>query len=104
MQLLQALLRTLTESADSKKAFYSFAATAVLALLILHWHVDPVIAGVIVGPLVLLTGAQAHVDAQTAKAKGAPTISGPVIGELNTSAPAEKPADAVGTFETKTQI
>lgn len=103
MQLLQALLRTFTETADSKKAFYSFLATALLAVLILHFKVDPVIAGVIVGPLVVLTGTQAHVDAKAAAAKGTGSIKEMAVGQLIDSrelAPGEKLADA---FDSKTR-
>lgn len=87
--MLQALWRTATEMADSKKAGYSFLASIMLAVLIVWLHVDATTAGIIVGPLVVGALGQAHVDAQAAKAKGAPVIAGPVIGELKTGAPFE---------------
>jgi hypothetical protein len=62
--MLQALLRTLTEILDSKKAAYSFIATAIAIILHLEFGVSPENALLLVSPLGLATAAQAHVDAK----------------------------------------
>lgn len=72
--MLPALIRTITELLDSKKATYSFVATIVMAVLIVYFKVDRETALFIVSPLVAGTVAQAHVDAAAAK-KGTPTSS-----------------------------
>lgn len=62
--MIQALIRTLTEVLDSKKAAYSFIATAVAVVLHLYFGVSPENALLLVSPLGLATAAQAHVDAK----------------------------------------
>ena len=62
--MLQALSRTLTEILDSKKAAYSFIATAVAIILHLEFGVSPENALLLVSPLGLATAVQAHVDAK----------------------------------------
>ena len=62
--MLQALTRTFTEILDSKKAAYSFIATAVAIVLYLKFNVSPENALLLVSPLGLATAAQAHVDAK----------------------------------------
>jgi predicted short-subunit dehydrogenase-like oxidoreductase (DUF2520 family) len=90
--MLQALLRTMTEMADSKKAGYSILATIILAVLIVYFKVDSETAGVIVAPLVVGTVAQAHVDAAEKKSQ-TPAATGPVnIGEVKTDATPPAPA------------
>lgn len=61
-----ALLRTLTELLDSKKAAYSFLATAIAIVLHLKFNVSIEDALLLVSPLGLATAAQAHVDAKLA--------------------------------------
>lgn len=63
--MLQALLSTITELLDSKKAAYSFIATIIACVLHLHFGVDPTNAILLVSPLGAATLAQAHVDAKT---------------------------------------
>jgi hypothetical protein len=65
--MLQALLRTITEILDSKKAAYSFIAVAFAAVLHLYFGVSIQDALLLVSPLALATAAQAHVDASKAK-------------------------------------
>ncbi len=65
--MLQALVRTITEILDSKKAAYSFIATALAAVLHLYFGVSPENALLLVSPLGVATAAQAHVDASRAK-------------------------------------
>jgi len=64
--MLQALIRTLTEVLDSKKAAYSFIATAITIVLHLKFGVTIEDALLMVSPLGLATAAQAHVDAKIA--------------------------------------
>jgi hypothetical protein len=85
--MLQALLRTILELLDSKKATYSFLAAAIAIVLHLKFGVSIEDAILLVSPLGLATVAQAHVDAQLASNKterppaapAAPTAP-PVIG------------------------
>jgi hypothetical protein len=82
--MLQALLRTIIELLDSKKAAYSFLAAAIAIVLHLKFGVSIEDAILLVSPLGLATVAQAHVDAQLASNKterppAAPTVP-PVIG------------------------
>lgn len=73
--MLKALSSTITELADSKKAAYSFAATLVMAVLIVAFKVDRETAAFIVAPLVAGAVAQAHVDAAAAKGPQAPSAT-----------------------------
>lgn len=72
--MLQALLRTVTELLDSKKAVYSFVATVGASVLHLRYGVDVQDALLLVSPLGVATLSQAHVDAAAAKS-GAPTTT-----------------------------
>ena len=62
--MIKALARTMTEILDSKKAAYSFIATAFAAVLHLYFGVSPENALLLVSPLGVATVAQAHVDAK----------------------------------------
>jgi len=82
--MLQALLRTIIELLDSKKAAYSFLAAAIAIVLHLKFGVSIEDAILLVSPLGLATVAQAHVDAKlapnnTERPPAAPTAP-PVIG------------------------
>ena len=80
--MLQALIRTLTEVLDSKKAAYSFIATAITIVLHLKFGVTIEDALLMVSPLGLATAAQAHVDAKLAAsnmAAAVPATSSSVI-------------------------
>jgi len=70
--MLQALIRTITEILDSRKAAYSFIAVAVAVVLHLQFGVPPENAILLVSPLGVATVAQAHVDAK----RGATGASG----------------------------
>lgn len=65
--MLQALLRTITELLDSKKAAYSFIASVAASVLHLYFGVDVQNALLLVSPLGVATLSQAHVDAAAAK-------------------------------------
>ena len=85
--MLQALVSTITELLDSKKAAYSFIATIFASVLHLHFGVSIENALMLVSPLGVATLSQAHVDAAAAKsAKPAPAAPAPA------PAPAETPA------------
>lgn len=79
--MLQALLRTITEILDSKKAAYSFIATIGACVLHLYFNVDVTSALLLVSPLGIATVSQAYVDASAAKqpkpAPSAPSNAGP---------------------------
>jgi hypothetical protein len=64
--MFQAIIRTITEMADSKKAAYSFLATIFASVLHLYFGVSVQEAMLLVSPLGLATVAQAHVDAKSA--------------------------------------
>jgi hypothetical protein len=69
--MFQALLSTITELLDSKKAAYSFIATILACVLHLYFGVDVTNALLLVSPLGVATASQAHVDASAAKSKSA---------------------------------
>ncbi|HSX23354.1 MAG TPA: hypothetical protein VLE97_11325 [Gaiellaceae bacterium] len=105
--MLQALLRTITELLDSKKAAYSFLASVGASVLHLYFGVSVQDALLLVSPLGLATVSQAHVDAAVAKSgsgkttESEPTDTGrPQVPVLPTPA---APADgAAAAAETKT--
>lgn len=65
--MLQALIRTITEILDSKKAAYSFIAVIGASVLHLYFGVSIQDAMLLVSPLGVATLSQAHVDAAAAK-------------------------------------
>lgn len=65
--MLQALVRTIIELLDSKKAAYSFLASLGASILHLYFGVSIQDALLLVSPLGLATVSQAHVDAAAAK-------------------------------------
>lgn len=65
--MLQALLRTITEILDSKKATYSFIAALGASVLHLYFGVEIQDALLLVSPLAVATVSEAHVDAAKAK-------------------------------------
>ena len=73
--MLQALIRTITEILDSKKAAYSFIAVIGASALHLYFGVSVQEAILLVSPLSVLTLSQAHVDAAAAKQPKAPITS-----------------------------
>jgi hypothetical protein len=94
--MLQALIRTLTELVDSKKAAYSFIATIGASVLHLYFGVSVQDAMLLVSPLGLATVAQAHVDAKTGSSSSVNTTSDvpappPAVPTPAPSAPATPP-------------
>lgn len=65
--MLKALISTITELLDSKKAAYSFVAAIGASVLHLYFGVSVQDSLLLVSPLVAATAAQAHVDAAAAK-------------------------------------
>jgi hypothetical protein len=75
MIMFEAFRRTLTEAMDSKKAFYGYSAAIFASVLHLAFDVPINDALLLASPLGLLTAAQAHVDASTAKGKSHSTVN-----------------------------
>jgi hypothetical protein len=73
--MFQALLTTITELLDSKKAAYSFIATILACVLHLYFGVSVESAFMLVSPLGVATLSQAHVDAAAAKSKAAVSVA-----------------------------
>jgi hypothetical protein len=92
--MLKALVRTITEILDSKKAAYSFIAVFATCVLHLHFGVSIENALLLVSPLGVATISQAHVDASAAKQPKAAVVTTPI--EVAT-APADVGLPAVGT-------
>ena len=65
--MLKALLSTITELLDSKKAAYSFIAALGACVLHLYFEISVQDALLLVSPLGVATLSQAHVDATAAK-------------------------------------
>ena len=93
--MLKALLSTITELLDSKKAAYSFIATILACVLHLRFGVDVQNALLLVSPLGVATLSQAHVDASAAKSKPADAPVAPVASTTAAADPA--PAEAPKT-------
>lgn len=91
--ILRALVRTITEIADSKKAAYSFIAVAIAIVLHLEFGIAPEEALLLVSPLGVATVAQAHVDARTA-ASAAKTASVTVTASAASPPPTDGAADS----------
>ena len=82
--MLKALLNTITELLDSKKAAYSFIAALGASVLHLYFGVSVQDALLLVSPLGVATLSQAHVDASTvkyAKPAGATTSTTTLVRE-----------------------
>lgn len=100
--MLKALLSTITELLDSKKAAYSFIASLGACILHLYFKIDPEVALLLVSPLGVATLSQAHVDA--AAAKHAPPPTSPAVTEPATpSDPAPAPATPSDDAATKVE-
>lgn len=102
--MLQALVRTVTEILDSKKAAYSFIAAIGASVLHLYFGVSVQDALLLVSPLGVATVSQAHVDASAAKngngktaptAPSAPPPAPPPANDVSGDAPAPVPAPTV---------
>jgi hypothetical protein len=102
--MLQALISTLTELLDSKKAAYSFIATIMACVLHLYFGVSVENALLLVSPLGVATISQAHVDA--ASAKSAKSANAPVAAAVTTTTTVvtdPAPATDAPKDETKTE-
>ena len=101
--MLKALISTITELLDSKKAAYSFIAALGASVLHLYFGVSVQDALLLVSPLGVATLSQAHVDASTAKyAKpaGATTSTTTLVREIvEPAAPTEAVAEGSGKTE-----
>ena len=65
--MLKAIIRTITELLDSKKAAYSFIAALGASVLHLYFEISVQDALLLVSPLGVATLSQAHVDAAAVK-------------------------------------
>ena len=88
--MLKALLNTITELLDSKKAAYSFIAAIGASVLHLYFEVSVQEALLLVSPLGVATLSQAHVDAAAAKnGRTTATVTAAVTGTAEPAAPTE---------------
>ena len=95
--MLQAIIRTITELLDSKKAAYSFIAALGASVLHLYFGISVQEALLLVSPLGVATLSQAHVDAASAKSKTAAATS-VVAGVIDVSpAPSDTGRPVTGT-------
>jgi hypothetical protein len=98
--MLKALISTITELLDSKKAAYSFIAALGASVLHLYFGTSVQDALLLVSPLGVATISQAHVDA--AAAKNSMSSSTTVTATVETSAPPSVPAADASTDAPKT--
>lgn len=95
--MLQALIRTITEILDSKKAAYSFIATIGACVLHLYFGISIQNALLLVSPLGVATISQAHVDASSAKYAKSAATANPTPAVVAAPAPtAADPAKTTG--------
>jgi hypothetical protein len=97
--MFQALLSTVTELLDSKKAAYSFIATIAACVLHLYFGVSVQNALLLVSPLGVATLSQAHVDAAAAKSKPAASVAAVAVTPAADPAPATPAADPAAAGE-----
>jgi len=90
--MLKALISTITELLDSKKAAYSFIAALGASVLHLYFGVSPENALLLVSPLGVATAAQAHVDASAAKNAKPAEVNVAVTEGATPAVPAAPPA------------
>lgn len=102
--MLQAVIRTITELLDSKKAAYSFIAALGASVLHLYFAVSVQDSLFLVSPLVAATAAQAHVDAAAAKhGRSAGTTTATVTATVERAAPTDAgPSGSTDDAATKT--
>lgn len=86
--MLKALLNTITELLDSKKAAFSFIAAIGASVLHLYFEVSVQEALLLVSPLGVATLSQAHVDA-TAARHGKSGSTTTVTATVESAAPAK---------------
>jgi len=87
--MLQALVSTITELLDSKKAAYSFIAALGASVLHLYFQVSVQDALLLVSPLGVATISQAHVDASAAKNGGSAAATTTVTATVERAAPTD---------------
>lgn len=97
--MLQALVRTITELLDSKKAAYSFIASIGASFLHLYFGVSVADSLLLVSPLVAGTVAQAHVDAKKAGSTGDAPAADATAAVTITSPPAPTLAAVADTSD-----
>lgn len=73
--MLHAFARTLTEILDSKKAAYSFVATAAAIVLHLRFGISAENALLLVSPLSVAIAAEAHVNGKRCAANAGATAA-----------------------------
>lgn len=101
--MLQALISTITELLDSKKAAYSFIAALGASVLHLCFGISVQEALLLVSPLGVATLSQAHVDAAAAKHGGsAGTTTATVTATVESAAPAAAGPSGSTDVTTKT--
>ena len=94
--MLKALISTITELLDSKKAAYSFIAAIGASVLHLYFGISVQDALLLVSPLGVATLSQAHVDAAEAKSMGAAS-SVVAVGIDASPAPSDTGSPVPGT-------
>ena len=95
--MLKALISTITELLDSKKAAYSFIAALGASVLHLYFEISVQDALLLVSPLGVATLSQAHVDAAAEKSKGAAASSVVAVGIDASPAPSNTGSSDPGT-------
>ena len=84
--MLQAVLRTVTEILDSKKAAYSFIAALGASVLHIYFGLSVQDALLLVSPLGVATISEAHVDAARAKNSKSVPVSAAAAANAETTA------------------
>lgn len=98
--MLKALLSTITELLDSKKAAYSFIAALGASVLHLYFEISVQDALLLVSPLGVATLSQAHVDASAAKHSATGATTATVTAHVETTAtPAPTDTDPSGSTD-----
>lgn len=98
--MLKALISTITELLDSKKAAYSFIAALGASVLHLYFEISVQDALLLVSPLGLATVSQAHVDAAAAKHGQSAGTTATVTATVTETAKSAAPFDAVPSGST----
>lgn len=93
--MFHAFARTLTEILDSKKAAYSFAATAIAVVLHLKFGVSAENALLLVSPLSVAIAAQAHVNGKRCSANAAAAAAAAAGGSNTVGSPAQSESSGI---------
>ena len=101
--MFKALISTITELLDSKKAAYSFIAALGASVLHLYFEVSVQDALLLMSPLGVATLSQAHVDASAAKHGPAGTTTSTLTATVQSAPPANAgPSGSTEGAATKT--